>query len=529
MRFGTFPLHASIPLFVLALALGCETGGSADDAANGDGDGDGTGDGDGDGDTGEWEPIPARGDINLSYVVVNQGVDVAIAVSGEWVGPADRNTYVVANRDTLLRGFWEIPEDWVARDIRAQLELRFSDGTTTTLNDIKTIDGPSFAGDINRSFFFGLLAEQFPPGVQYHLTLWETGPGYEDQRESTTVIESPIGGLAEIGVQSEPAELKVVLMPVAYNIGSCNTNTAEITEDQELLFLNYLHEQNPVHEVIWEFRRESPIQWNTELTSLAQLWEPLQELRISDGASPNAYYYALVDACTNGIDGAGGIAPGLAPPTKEAAYMRVSSGLWLDGNDYSYHTMVHELGHNQGRAHVFCAGGMAAGVDPSYPYDNGIIGVWGFGIKLFQFHSPTAEYDYMTYCAPNWVSDWTWSKTFNQIRELTSWDYEGAGQDPVTEGEVLMGLLMNNGTERWWTTPGGREPEAWSGAQTIAFEYEGEIIHQPATIDVLDDGGTLVTAPVPRPRVKIDAATRYVDGQAHAIDLQPQAVKAWSL
>jgi hypothetical protein len=29
--------------------------------------------------------------------------------------------------------------------------------------------------------------------------------------------------------------------------------------------------------------------------------------------------------------------------------------------------------------------------------------------------------------------------------------------------------------------------------------------------------------------VKIDAATRYADGQAHAIDLQPNAVKAWSL
>jgi hypothetical protein len=529
MRFASWiSLHASIPLFVVSLALGCGTGGIAADTSTGDGDGDSTG-GDGDGDTGEWVPTPARGDINLSHVVVNQGVDVAIAVAGEWVGPADRNTYVVANRDTLLRGFWEIPDDWVDREIRAQLELRFTDGTTQTLNDIKMVDGPSYPGDIGRSFFFGLVADQFPPGVQYHLTLWEAGPGFDDQRESTTIIESPIGGLAEIGIQSEPAELKAVLMPVAYNTGSCNTNTAEITQEQEDLFRNFLHEQNPVHEIIWEFRREAPIQWNTELTSLAELWEPLQEARVVDGAPPNAYYYALVDACTNGIDGAGGIAPGLAPPTKEAAYMRVSSGLWLDGAEYSYHTMVHEIGHNQGRAHIYCAGGMAAGVDPSYPYENGIIGVWGFGIKLFQFHSPTAEYDYMTYCGPNWVSDWGWSKTFNQIRELTSWDYEGATQDPVTEGEVLMGLLMNDGSERWWTTPGGRSPEAWSGAQTIAFEYEGEVIHQPAAIDVLDDGGLLVTAPVPRPRVKIDAVTRYDDGQAHPIDLQLDAVKSWSL
>ncbi|HLT36602.1 MAG TPA: hypothetical protein VK034_09955, partial [Enhygromyxa sp.] len=473
--------------------------------------------------------IPARGDINLSSVVVNQGVDVPIANSGVWVGPAERNTYVVSGRDTLLRGFWEIPDDWVARDIRAQLELRYPDGTTDVLNDIKHIAGPSYPGDLDRSFFFALVAAQFPPGVQYHMSLWETGPGFEDQRESTTVIESPIGGLEEIGIQSEPAELKVVLVPVHYNTGSCNTNTAEITEEQELRFRDFIHEQNPVQDVIWDFRRESPIEWNSTLTSLAQLWEPLQELRVIDAAPPNAYYYALVDPCTGGIDGAGGIAPGLAPPTKEAAYQRVSSGIWQAGAaNYSYHTMVHELGHNQGRAHVYCSGGGAAGTDPSYPYENGIIGVWGFGIRLFRFHSPTGTYDYMTYCGPNFVSDWTWSKTFNQIRTLTSWDYEGAAPDPAADGEVLIGLLFNDGTEHWWTTPGGREPEYFGGAQTIAFSYADQVIEQPAAIELLDDGTTMITAPVPRPRATIAAAIRYDHGQAHAIELQPDAVKAWT-
>jgi hypothetical protein len=521
MRLGSW-LSPSASLLALSLFMpGCETGKSEGEGPADDG----TGDGDGDA---EWEPIPARGDINLSSVVVNQGVDVAVAVNGEWVGPADRNTYVVSGRDTLLRGFWEVPEDWVPRPIRAQLELRYPDGTSEVLEDTKLIDGPSFPGDIDRGFFFPLVAAQFPPGVEYHMTLWEAEEGHEDQRESSTVIESPIGGLAEIGIQPEPAEMRVVLVPVAYSTATCNTNTADITPEQEKFFLDYLHEQNPVQQVHWEFRRDAPIQWNSTLTSLAQLWMPLQEMRIVDEAPPNAYYYALVDACASGIDGAGGIAPGLAPPTKDAAYQRVSSGLWLDGNNYSYHTFVHELGHNQGRAHIFCAGGDAAGVDPSYPYENGIIGVWGFGIRLFQFHSPTASYDYMTYCGPNWVSDWTWSKTFNQIRALTSWDYEGAAAEPQADSEVLIGLLMKDGSETWWTTKGGREPEYWSGAQTVAFEYDGEIIEQPAAIELLDDGNVMITAPVPRPHAAIDAAVRYADGQAHPIDLQPDAVKSWT-
>ncbi len=526
MRLGSWPLPASAlvwaPLLTLPLLTSaCEIDPGTTENSSG------TDSGDGDGDA-QFEPIPARGDINLSLVVVNQGVDVPIAVEGEWVGPEARNTYVVGNRDTLLRGFWELPEDWVPRNIRAQLELRYPDGTTETFTDDKLIDGPSYPGDFDRAFMFPLIAEQFPPGVEYHLTLWELDKIGAEQRESTTVIESPIGGLAQIGIQPEPAELKVVLVPVQYNTGECNTNTAEITEEEEQLFRDYIHEQNPVQEVIWEFRRDAPIQWGTTLTSLSQLWEPLQQMRVTDAAPPNTYYYALVDACTNGIDGAGGIAPGLAPPTKEAAYMRVSSGLWLNGNNYSYHTMVHELGHNQGRAHIFCAGGNAAGTDPSYPYDNGIISVWGFGIRLFRFHNPTGTFDYMTYCSPNWVSDWTWTKTFNQIRTLTGWDYEDAAPQPTPEGEVLIGLLMKDGTEHWWTTPGGREDAYFTGEQTISFDYGGETIEQPAAIDLLDDGSTMITAPVPRPNTTLQAASRYVDGQVHPIDLQPDAVKSYS-
>jgi hypothetical protein len=507
-RFG---ICCVAPLFGLALA---SSGCAVDTVEDGLGD-----EASEDSDTGEpvFEPVPARGDINLSSVVINQGVDVPIAVAGEWVGPADRNTFIVANRDTLLRGFWEIPADWVPRTIQAQLELRYPDGTVQVLINNTVVDGPSFPGDLKRAFVFPLVADQLPPGIEYHLSLWDIDPIAADQRESTTITESPIGGFQQIGIQSEPVEMKVILVPVKYNFGSCDTDTSLLTEAEEQRFLDYIHEQNPVQEVIWEFRRDQPIVWETELTSLAQLWQPLQNMRTADAAPPNAYYYALVDACASGVDGAGGIAPGLAPPTKDAAYLRVSSGLWLNGNNYSYHTMVHELGHNQGRAHIFCAGGNAAGVDPSYPYDNGIIGIWGFGIRLFRLHNPTSTYDYMSYCSPNWPSDWTWSKTYATIRTLTSWDYEGAAPDPAPEGEVLIGLLLKDGSEHWWTTPGAREPEYFSGAQTVRFAYDGEIVERPAAIELLDDGSTMITAPVPRPRATIDAAVRYVGGEAHPI------------
>jgi hypothetical protein len=499
-----------LPCAWALLLAGCQvTGGGDTSTSMGTAE---TGDGNAtEGETGEpWEPILARGDIELTQVVVNQGVDVPIGNLGVWVGPLDRNTYVVSGRDTLLRGYWTIPEDWAPRNITAVLDLRYPDGTEVQKTDTKMIDGPSFAGDFNRGFLFQLLADEFPPGVQYHLALWEAGPGAEEQRESTTVIESPLDGYQLIGAEEQPAELKVVVMPVQYDDGAgCSTNTGEeLTAEQEQRFIDYLHEQYPVQKVTFEFRRDTPIVRDTELTSLAQLWAPLQEQRANENADPNVYFYALVNACTGGIDGAGGIATGLPPATKAVALERVASGLWISNNEeFGYNTIVHELGHLHGRAHVFCAGGDAAGVDPSYPYEDGIIGVWGFGIRLFQLHSPTATRDFMTYCMPTWVSDWGWAKAFDRIRTLTAWDYEAPGE-PEPMGEMMYGLLLKDGTEEWWTVPGWREPEHFSSGEFIEFDYGDEVIPSPTAVRTLEDGTIMITTMVPRPNATFETATR---------------------
>jgi hypothetical protein len=312
------------------------------------------------------------------------------------------------------------------------------------------------------------------------------------------------------------------MMPVVYDDGmGCSTNTAtEITPEQEQRFLDYLHEQYPVQSVTLDFRRDTPIQWNEPLTSLAQLWAPLQEQRADENADPNVYFYALVNACVGGIDGAGGIAAGIPPDTKAAAFERTASGLWISDTGFGYETLVHEIGHLHGRAHVFCAGGDAAGVDPSYPYEDGIIGVWGFGIRLFQLHSPTATRDFMTYCTPTWVSDWGWSKAFNRIRTLTAWDYEGPGAGGEPDGEVLIGLLFENGKEQWWRTPGAREAEHFSSGEVIEFDYGDAVIPSPTAVRVLEDGTTMITTMVPRPNVEFDSAARVLAaGQVRAIEL----------
>jgi len=68
-------------------------------------------------------------------------------------------------------------------------------------------------------------------------------------------------------------------------------------------------------------------------------------------------------------------------------------------------TIAHELGHNMSLRHAPCGG--PGGLDPSYPYTDGSIGVWGYdfrdGGSLVQPSRP----DVMSYCFPGqWTSDY---------------------------------------------------------------------------------------------------------------------------
>jgi len=82
---------------------------------------------------------------------------------------------------------------------------------------------------------------------------------------------------------------------------------------------------------------------------------------------------------------------------------------------------THELGHNWGREHAPC--GVSG--DPSYPYEGGSIGVWGYDRATGTLKSPSGHADIMSYCSPFWTSDYT---------------YRGVLQYRAAYGTTLSGL-----------------------------------------------------------------------------------------
>jgi hypothetical protein len=112
-------------------------------------------------------------------------------------------------------------------------------------------------------------------------------------------------------------------------------------------------------------------------------------LRTAEGSS--RHYYGVVKvAYSSGVAGMGYI--GL-PTAMGWDYLPTGDGV-----------IAHELGHNFNRLHAPCGG--PAGPDPNYPYAGGAIGVYGYDVAGASLKASTMP-DLMTYCHPEWISDYT--------------------------------------------------------------------------------------------------------------------------
>jgi hypothetical protein len=286
------------------------------------------------------------------------------------------------------------------------------------------------------------------------MSLWETAPGYEgtDAPDPAPVI--PLDGPGLVGVEASDQMMEVVLVPFNYNFGGCQT-TPDTSEKTMQLFYDYMYMQEPIDRLT--IHMHDPIDWDTELTNFNQLNEFMSGMRFDEGAGPHVFYYGLIDACSGGVGGAGGKAYGIPniPPEEGQAYQRVSSGLSLSNNvEWSAETFVHEVGHSLGRKHINCGG--AAGYDPTYPYDGGEVGEWGFGVIDYGMRHPTVNKDYMTYCHPTWVGNWAWSKVYPIVKTLTQWANQAppAPGDDIYGGSLLVGSVYPDGHSTWITVPG---------------------------------------------------------------------------
>ena len=157
-------------------------------------------------------------------------------------------------------------------------------------------------------------------------------------------------------------------------------------------------------------------------------WESIlgemQALRVAEG-SGRTYYGVVKTSYSSGIAG--------------ISYIGAGASVGYDG-PMEVEIASHEIGHSFGRSHAPC--GVNGTTDPNYPYPSGNIGAYGFDVATSTLYPPSTA-EVMSYCHPQWISDYTYKGVYNfRIAHPSSADVARADLQPCV---IVWGHITNDG------------------------------------------------------------------------------------
>lgn len=164
--------------------------------------------------------------------------------------------------------------------------------------------------------------------------------------------------------------------------------------------------------------------WSTILSEV-------NALKAADGNSSEYYYGVVKTTYSSGVAGIGYVGGGARTAL---GWDRLPSGSGV---------MAHELGHNMSLPHAPCGG--PASPDPLYPYAGGVIGVWGLDLGSLTLKDPAVQKDFMTYCSPEWISDYNWNKMITYRQSNPNYAPPAVDMPAATSGLLVWGRITSAG------------------------------------------------------------------------------------
>jgi len=206
-------------------------------------------------------------------------------------------------------------------------------------------------------------------------------------------------------------------------------------------------------------------------------WETIlgeiQALRVAEG-SPRTYFGVVRTSYTSGIAG--------------ISYIGGNASVGYDGM-MSVEIASHEIGHSFGRLHAPC--GVSGSTDPNYPYSAGNIGAYGFDVATSTLYPPSTA-EVMSYCHPQWISDYTYTGVYNyRVAHPSAPDFVHADFQPcvIVWGRITNGVVELEPSFEVLTHPSLPERSgAYSlhaldatGAQIFSLSFDGDSIADAPT------------------------------------------------
>lgn len=417
------PLLSQLVIFCMLSTAGCNDSKGGETGAEGGTDGTDTSDG----------SIPMGAPVTnlaIAKVSINQGVEVTLHLNGDDI--ASLNTQLVRGRHALVRVFVAPLTGWQPREVQGVLTLEGEQGTRR-YESILDVSAVSSDADLGSTFTFEIPGDDLPSDQAMSVSLHELGDAVFEGSSSQSTW--PSAGTYEAAF-TPVGPLRITLVPVQYDADGSG-RLPDVSEPQLQLYEDLLLGMYPVPSV--EITVADPFPWGGAIGASGQGWQQLLSaivgLRGALGMDSDEYIYGLFNGadtfnefCSFGC--VAGLSLLAASPSDAMA--RSSIGVGFSGQD-AVLTLAHEVGHAHGREHAPC---MLLGQpsDPNYPYDNAVLGVWGWDAPNGALKEPFANTDIMGYCKPNWVSDYTFDGLLTRSIAVNQLGMAGMGDEqPLRE------------------------------------------------------------------------------------------------
>ena len=441
----------------------------------------------------EAQAVPLSERASLTEIAVYQVVKVDVMRDGAPVTTA--NAPLVPKRAGLIRAYVAvIPKAWRARKLIAELHLFLPQGERI-ITDERLIASSSDDDTLDSTFVFPFDAAVFTKAGAIPYYLLVTDPKLAASGDDIATLRYPAGNDTElIRIDKSPGELKLHIVPFRYDTdGSMRLPR---TQPSTLAAIKtQMMDMYPASDVTVEVGPTVP--WSEPILADGTGWDSVLQAtldqRALDGPTSEVYYIGLFSpTATFGQYCKSGCILGLAPLADAFSPQARGSAVVGFGGYETTETSAHEIGHTMGRSHAPC--GHPAGIDPKYPYADGSVGVSGFRASDASLISAGAS-DMMSYCPPEWISDYTYKGLFTRMSYVNSHILSASPKLlPITR------IRIDGANNILGVKSGFARDEVGSG-EPIRVRFSGggdaEVTGQLTRYDHLP-GGTIVAPEAPR-------------------------------
>lgn len=290
---------------------------------------------------------------------------------------------LVAGRDGLLRVFLVAgQENPYSPEIQVKLFHERTLVETITASSGRTIPTDPGVGELIDSWNAVIPGGLVQPNLSVLIQ--------PDPEDDIPLTQFPADGEPlPLDVRDTPP-LRLTMIPVEV---SATDETGDVDEDNLDTYLEQPRDLFPIS----SYDTDVHATYTTDIEPgegfASDLLPEIEALRMAEG-SDRHYYGVFSSSVDRSLSGFGYI------PGKAAVGVEESSSI-----------LAHELGHNFNQLHTPC--GDPANIDPDYPYLNADIGKYGVDVDQLALRPPGEWKDLMSYCGPEWISDYTYTRILN--------------------------------------------------------------------------------------------------------------------